>query len=302
MSPSTTADTELTSTRDFGVYATAMDAGMQKKIADLQPTLTHLQPDDTLADLGCGTGLMLQHLADLVPDGRAYGIDLSTTLLQHATNNLRQPDGHSNVQLVEANLTRLPLPDNHVDTAVLSSVLHEVYSYNNYSRQAVRKALTETHRVLKPGGRLAIRDGVAPANGTQPVHLTCHTPQTIKWLHRFAAEFRRGHSTQGIQMQPVAGRPDTFRMSLHDANEFLSKKDYHTNWDSEVLEEFGVFTPTQWKQELAAAGFIVHDSWTYVHPWVRTNRYEGTVTLATPAGHRLGWPPTTVVLHTTTGR
>ena len=46
------------------------------------------------------------------------------------------------------------------------------------------------------------------------------------------------------------GAVATVRLSAHDANEFLCKKDYLKNWDIEVHEEYGVLTVDEWRAAL----------------------------------------------------
>ena len=85
-------------------------------------------------------------------------------------------------------------------------------------------------------------------------------------------------------------------LSSHDANEFLCKKDYLTNWHIEVHEEFGPLTLRQWGQALGRAGFEpVHLEETR-NPWIVKHRYEGTVRVTDREGKPLSWPATNCVV------
>lgn len=77
-----------------------------------------------------------------------------------------------------------------------------------------------------------------------------------------------------------------FVLSLREAVEFMLKKDYGTNWRSEMNEEFAFWDFSAWKHELAAAGFKVLEgadpgkgSRAYSNPWIVKNRFEGKVEL-----------------------
>ena len=70
-----------------------------------------------------------------------------------------------------------------VDTIVCSAVMHEVYSYGSSIGQQRRPALDETMAglisMLRPGGRLIIRDGVMPEQLDEPATLTTTDPAAV---------------------------------------------------------------------------------------------------------------------------
>jgi SAM-dependent methyltransferase/nicotinamide mononucleotide adenylyltransferase len=286
-----TEDGELSTGRDFRVYAAGMDASMGVKLTDLCP---HVLPG-RIVDKGCGTGTLLVHLSALFPTSEIVGMDLSRELLRTAES---QYYPNHNVSIVRGNVIGQHFPDGTLSTVLFSSVLHEVYSYNGYDRGQVRLALANTRRELRPGGRVVIRDGVSPGDGR--VWMRCDE-ETEGRFRRFAREFKGKSAAPGVGFDErvVAGRT-WFVLGLHDANEFLSKKDYLQNWAVEVNEEFGVFTLPQWRRELAALGYRVVEARGYVNPWILENRYRGKAWLHADAGDgpgtELSFPDTTAVL------
>ncbi|GHC21618.1 class I SAM-dependent methyltransferase [Aidingimonas halophila] len=104
-----------------------------------------LQPDETLVDVGCGTGALLAMLSQQVPTARLTGIDLSSEMLAVAREHVGD-----DVSLIAATAERLPLPDASQDAVVSTSAFH-------YVRHPL-PALGEMRRVLKPGGRVVIVD------------------------------------------------------------------------------------------------------------------------------------------------
>jgi hypothetical protein len=62
---------------------------------------------------------------------------------------------------------------------------------------------------------------------------------------------------------------------LTSASEFLSKKDYTDNWDSEMHEKFSYFSLIEWQEALEKFGFkITNESSDYSNPWIIENRFE----------------------------
>ena len=110
-----------------------------------QALLGLLPSDWVVADLGCGTGLVLSAIAPHV--GRVVGVDASDEMLASARTRVRD---RSNVELRRGTLESLPLDDESVDAAVMMLVLHHL--------PTPILALAEAARVLKPAGRLLIVD------------------------------------------------------------------------------------------------------------------------------------------------
>jgi ArsR family transcriptional regulator len=113
--------------------------------ADVSALLALLDPTWVVGDLGCGTGALAAALAPHVH--QVHAIDASPAMLTAASARLA---GVDNVTVAEGALEALPLADGTLDVAVLMLVLHHV-------PDPVR-ALTEVHRVLRPGGRLLVTD------------------------------------------------------------------------------------------------------------------------------------------------
>jgi ArsR family transcriptional regulator len=101
---------------------------------------------DDLLDLGTGTGRMLELLAGRYR--RGLGIDLSHDMLAAARAQLAERG--VTAQLRHGDLYALPLAAARFDLVTLHQVLH-------YLDEPIR-ALRETARVLKPGGRVLVVD------------------------------------------------------------------------------------------------------------------------------------------------
>jgi ArsR family transcriptional regulator len=97
------------------------------------------------ADLGCGTGAVIESLAPFVR--QVIGVDNSAEMLVAARQRLA---GATNVSLEQADLAALPLADGAVGAGLMVLSL-------SYAAE-IAPVLAEARRVIAPGGRLVIVD------------------------------------------------------------------------------------------------------------------------------------------------
>jgi hypothetical protein len=93
------------------------------------------------------------------------------------------------------------------------------------------------------------------------------------------------------------GAEQYVELSLQNACEFLSKKDYTDNWSSEMHETFCFWDFPDWLSAVQRAGFRVLDASTdYRNPWIIENRYRNKVELYDEALQPLEYPVTNMIL------
>lgn len=111
-------------------------------------TLASLAPRGlTVADLGCGTGIMLPLLSRFAD--KVYAVDHSEQMLEQARQRCEKL-GIYNVEYIKSDLTNLCEAVPQCDSLLLHFVLHQVASPQNL--------LKELPPLLKDGGRLLIID------------------------------------------------------------------------------------------------------------------------------------------------
>ena len=96
-------------------------------------------------DVACGTGALARSVAEKMP--RIYGIDISMSMLEKATEYAREK-GIKNIHFARANVERLPFPDDAFDWVTCTGALHTFPDTG--------KALSEMARVMKKGAKLAV--------------------------------------------------------------------------------------------------------------------------------------------------
>ncbi len=109
--------------------------------------LLPLKADQTVADIGCGTGFFSLPLAQRLPRGKLYAVDVQPDMLDTVREKLAQAPS-DNVETVLSSDTDIPLPRASLDGALLSLVLHE-----NEDRHGF---LSSVKALLRPGAWLAV--------------------------------------------------------------------------------------------------------------------------------------------------
>ncbi|ORX85170.1 putative methyltransferase type 11 [Anaeromyces robustus] len=100
---------------------------------------------ETLLDAGCGTAPMISLLKEKYPNKKYTGIDLSPKMIEQAKKKNLE-----NTEFIVGDCENLPFQDNSFDIVINS---HSFHHYPN-----VQDFFNEVYRVLKPNGKLILRD------------------------------------------------------------------------------------------------------------------------------------------------
>ncbi|HZN54270.1 MAG TPA: class I SAM-dependent methyltransferase [Candidatus Polarisedimenticolaceae bacterium] len=244
---------ELAAGRFFDAYGASLDAALEAKVRDIEPWLV----PGLVVDRGCGTGAFLRYLA--ARDWKVVGIELSSELTR------RHPG------MIQANVMDPVFADGFVENIVLSSVLHEVYSYNGYSLAPVERCLATCARELRPGGRVIIRDIWSPEPGP-PTHDLEMEPAVWARFQDFRARFPGRLGSDGMNESRR-----TARMSAMTAVEFLSKKDYGRHWELELKEVYCQVPLSAYGEIAAKLELNVLHSQPVRNDWIVENRWKAGV-------------------------
>jgi len=122
-----------------------------------------LRPEEVVADIGAGTGYFSLRIAEKVPEGRVYAVDVQSEMLELLEQRIGE-QGIENVVPVLGTPTRPNLPPSSIDVALMVDAYHE-FSHP-------REMMEEIVESLKPGGRVVVVEYRAedPTIPVKPVH------------------------------------------------------------------------------------------------------------------------------------
>jgi SAM-dependent methyltransferase len=147
--------------------------------------LAELAEGEVVLDLGSGGGIDVLLSAKRVgPTGKAYGVDMTTEMLELARANQARA-GVSNAEFLEGRIEAVPLPDASVDVVVSNCVINL-----SADKAAV---FAEAQRILRSGGRLAVADVVADV---EPDEALRSDPEA--WVGCIAGAVTRAHYAAGL--------------------------------------------------------------------------------------------------------
>ncbi len=190
--------------------------------------LLQLRAGETVLDVGCGSGLLVEEMATLVGDnGRVVGIDNSADMLSLAQQRCA---GLSQVEFNQANAEQLTQADAYFDAAACVQVLLYVSD--------VLAALSEIYRVLKPGGRAVVIE--TDWRGT--VLNSCDDTLTRRML----AAWDEAVSSPNlpVRMGPLL-REQKFSAVRVDALPIVNTSHTSGSWSISMLEQFAEYAMKQ---------------------------------------------------------
>jgi len=115
-----------------------------EEVRDAVLHAARISPDDTVLDVGAGTGFLTEAAAMIAR--KVIALDFSRGMSDEAIAKL----GKGKVEFRIGNVERMQLPDSSVNVVIGNMVLHHC--------PHPKKAIAEMSRVLKPGGRIAFSD------------------------------------------------------------------------------------------------------------------------------------------------
>jgi demethylmenaquinone methyltransferase/2-methoxy-6-polyprenyl-1,4-benzoquinol methylase len=124
-------------------------------------------------DVGCGAGLFAVWLAEAIGSkGRVVGIEPSTERVEAARALVGHGPFASRLEFREGDATKLEAPDATFDWVWCGDVLHHI--------QETGRALGEFARVIRPGGRIVVKESQL----LHGVFLPGHPPSSVVFARR----------------------------------------------------------------------------------------------------------------------
>jgi hypothetical protein len=314
-------DGDITTTRDYNTYVRQMD---EIAVLKFQETAPHIN-SGRIGDIGCAVGSWIKLACDdaRLRESDFYGIEVARQLYDICQQ--RKHNGEFKNPFVffsQRNaVTGLVFDKNSMNTIHTSSLTHEIESYG--SRADLLSFIKNRYEELAPGGVWINRDVVGPQNKSEIVLMKLNETDgrnddfektfttreelasyltglsTYGRFLRFVRDFRK-HEGYQLKFEKVElNGSHYFKLALKDACEFMSRKDYTENWQSEMHETFCFWDFDEWKQNLQQAGFRVSEkSNVYTNEWIVRNRYLGKVDLFedTTQHNKLDYPVTNMIV------
>lgn len=304
----------LTATRDYRTYVEAFAAGADRKWRLVRE---HVRPG-RIVDVGCGAGAVLE-AADREPalrESDLIGVEVARHLYEECVHKKAQGGFENpNVFFYHRNvLGGAVFAPRSVDTTMTFALTHEIWSYGA-RMESLHRFVEAIYEHTVPGGvwinsdvcgpdgkdrvvrlRLSREDGANPESPrtdlVNDVADYVASLSTRARLDQFAVDFRFPFSFRTVSEDGAE-----VELSLGDAMDFLTRKDYTDNWLSETQEQFCGLEMADWKGLLTDVGFEVDAaSHTTRNDWIVENRLAPVASLRRPDGTTLPWPVTHVLL------
>jgi SAM-dependent methyltransferase len=265
---------EHSSSEQKAKYLDGMAKSCAHKLETIKPWLV---PGGWSVDLGCADGRFTRALAKNYA-GRMVGIDSSAEIVGLAKIRLAEDIFSAGVDFQVGRAEDFTMPN--ISNVVASSIIHEVYSYGD-KMESVRQALANIHKNLKSGGRLIIRDFVRPED------------RKVNFLHD-KKDIVKGHSYgdfHGVSPEPNSGSFEVYsNQNLSNVYEYIYRKDFHDNWQTELQETYGFWSLGEAKALIEEAGFKLIHVAELENQWILENRLEGKIMIDNPDGNPLAFP------------
>ncbi|BCJ99858.1 class I SAM-dependent methyltransferase [Anaerocolumna chitinilytica] len=198
---------------------------------------------EKVIDIGPGGGALMDLIEENAPEKRVTGIDIAQNVLDNLKRKKQIENKQWEVMYGDALNLSSYLPENSIDTIIFCSILHELFSYiefegSKFNYNTLAAAFQSAFDVLKPGGRIIIRDGIMTEEKEEKRIIRFLSHDGMEFLKRYTSDFK------GREIQyDMVGQNEVI-LPVNDAMEFL----YTYTWGEksyvhEVNEQFGYFTP-----------------------------------------------------------
>ena len=210
-------DIKETSVSNFSIYNAAMKKSLLDKIFFMDKI-----DAEVFVDYGCADGSLIKFLSALFPEYEYYGFDISEEMVKIAKSN--NPEMSSNFTTdwaeIEKNIS------NKKSVIILSSIIHEVYSYGTNS-----DVDTFWKTIFNEGFSYIVLRDMIPSK-------TIDRRAEINDVMKIYKKASRNHL---YDFETFWGSIENNKNLMH----YLLKYRYTENWDREVKEDYMPVTREQ---------------------------------------------------------
>lgn len=229
---------------------------MRANLGDKARMLQHLPArTEIVLDVGGGDGVLAEELMG--------SQDVHVTVVDASPESVQRVKANGVGDAIEAYADELYKTGyGQVDAILASSVVHEIFSYGNAAQKKgkienVLDFLKSAYDILRPGGRLIIRDGVSPSR-TQIGHLFFPADKAADVLKFQARSPFYGDRAQGkdrrIDFERVSA--GTYEGTHASLVEFIFTWTWGKgSFDREVQEYLNVFSLEEFTELAESIGF-----------------------------------------------
>ena len=226
-----------------------------------------LPPSSQGLDVGCGVGLFALWLAEAVgPRSRVVGIEPSAERVEAARDLVGKALPTSRLEFRVGDATKLDFPDASFDWIWCGDVLHHI--------QETGRALAEFGRLVRPGGRIVVKESQLLHGVYLPGHPALERrlrQAEMEWSRHEGGEFsfeeRRQRTPASLRAAGL--KVESFRTYLLErraplpgaAREYIERVVFDRNWGPRLRDRLAA---ADWEQRSAlcepgAAGFVLDD-------------------------------------------
>ena len=178
----------------YDIMNDLMSAGMHRLWKRFTLHVAQVRPGERVLDLASGSGDLARGFARAVgPSGQVVMTDINYAMLSRGRDRLLDA-GHA-LPTAQCDAEHLPFPDNAFDCVSVA------FGLRNMTHK--EQALSEMHRVLKPGGRALVLEFSKIWAPLQPLYDTYSfkiIPKVGQWVAKDAASYQ--YLAESIRMHP----------------------------------------------------------------------------------------------------
>ncbi|MCZ6706249.1 MAG: class I SAM-dependent methyltransferase [Bacteroidetes bacterium] len=154
-------------------------------------------PGGTVLEIGCGRGIGVEIILDLFEAKHVDAFDLDARMISRAQNRLRRRA--EEVRIWDGDVTAIAADSDQYDAVFAFGIIHHVPDW--------RLALSEVHRVLKPGGRFYAEEALKKIVTHWLVRRLSVHPQEDRFTHE---QFCAAMNTMGFDLIDSKEMPGGF--------------------------------------------------------------------------------------------